>query len=223
MAMPLTGLEREELQRSGSLGNIQPVYGYYRQPNGWVKPAVMTALEELKYRREGWTPLPQYGRFDMASGYAADHPLELLFMNGGAHELSEDQIRQQGLYLNPPLIPVCRQALTQNHRHHTPACWAGAKRVEFPQVAHMTNLGPFPCRFCAVPKPTIEARNQHESVVHREEKSDIRTGETLAEGLVKGLGGREQTDTTAALTILAKELVKLKRVPRRRKNASPIE
>ena len=90
--MTMTELDREVLQRP-SVQNIKPTYGYYRQPNGWVKPAVVTAMEELKYRREGWTPLPQYGRFDMGTGYAADHPLELLFINGGAKELLLEQIK----------------------------------------------------------------------------------------------------------------------------------
>ena len=179
--------DQETVQRSAALGKISPTYGYYRQPNGWVKPAVVTELEELGYRREGWMPLPQYGRFDMGTGYAADHPLELLFINGGAKELCEEQIRQQGLYMNPPLLPSCRQALTQIHRRHIPACWVGAQKTVFPQVATMTGLGPFPCRFCGVAKPTVQARNQHEGVVHKEEKSDIRTGETLADGLIRGL------------------------------------
>ena len=132
-------------------------------------------------------PLPQYGKFDMGTGYAADHPLELLFINGGAKELCEEQIRQQGLYMSPPLIPLCKQPLTQYHRRHAPSCWAGATPVVFPQLAGMTGLGPFECRFCGVAKATVEARDQHEGVMHKEEKSDIRTGETLADGLIKGL------------------------------------
>lgn len=222
--MVMTALEHEAAQRGGAgTTNIRPVYGYYRQPNGWVKQAVMTELEELKYRREGWEPLPQYGRFDMSTEYAAGHPLELLFINGGAYELSEEQIRQQGLYMNPPLIPSCRLPLTQNHKRHTPACWVGAKPVNFPQVAGMKSLGPFPCRFCGVEKPTVEARNQHEAVVHKEEKGDIRTGETLADGLVKGLAGQGsqsdgETAMLRAVAMLTKEVAKLKRSQGSRKD-----
>ena len=177
----------QEVTFGPNLSRIRPTYGYYRQPNGWVKPAVVTAMEELKYRREGWVPLPQYGRFDMGTSWAADHPLELLFVMDGAKELCEEQIRQQGLFMNPPLVPTCRQGLTQLHRQHDRNCWIGAKPVEFPQVAHMTDLGPFLCRFCDRKLPTTEARSQHEGVMHKDEKSDIRTGETLAACLIEGL------------------------------------
>ena len=184
-----TMVEQEALQRAVGQpqGSVRPNYGYYRQPNGWIKPAVITSLEELKYRREGWVPLPQYGRFDMGTGYTADHPLELLLMNGGARELCEDQIRQQGLYMNPPLLPTCRQAITQNHKKHSPSCWINAKPAYFPQVENMTDLGPFDCRFCDRKLPTTQARDQHESVMHKEEKASIRTGESLAGALNKGL------------------------------------
>ena len=210
-------IDQEAMQRIAP-GGIKPPYGYYRQPNGWIKPAVTTALEELSYRREGWVPLPQYGKFDMVTGYAADHPLELLFMNGGAKELCEEQIRQQGLYMKPPVIPVCHQALTQFHRRHTPSCWVGAKPVEFPQIAHMTNLGPFECRFCGVAKPTLEARSQHESVTHKEEKGDIRTGETLAAGLVEGL--KPEVAAPSNVTALLARLVELEAKEERREQKS---
>lgn len=217
--MTTTDLQREALQRNDFSG-IKPTYGYYRLPNGWIKPAVVTPIEELKYRREGWEPLPQYGRFDMGTGYAADHPLELLLINGGAAELCEDQIRQQGLYMNPPVLPTCRLALTQSHRSHTPRCWIGAKPVHLPQVAAMENLGPFDCRFCGTARqfPTIEARSQHEVVIHKEEKGNVRTGETLAESLVKGLSKHPITEnkpeadtTTGKIEALTKEIAKLKR------------
>lgn len=217
--MVMTAMEQEAAQRTvgGLMRGLTPTYGYYRQPNGWIKPAVVTELEELKYRREGWTPLPQYGRFDMGTGYAADHPLELLFMNGGAPELCEDQVRQQGLYMNPPVIPTCRQALTQQHKRHAPACWVGAKPVQFPQVANMKDLGPFPCRFCTRSSATIEGRDQHEKVIHRDEKGNIQMGETLGGTLAEALGtpgtpavGSEAV-LHALLATLTKEMVELKR------------
>ena len=213
-------LEREAIERlyTRTPGRIKPVYGYYRQPNGWIKPAVVTALEELKYRREGWEPLPQYGRFDMNSGYAADNPLELLLIKGGAKELCEDQIRQQGLYMNPPMLPTCRQALTQFHVRHSPECWVGAKPVVFPQVAQMTDLGPFECRFCGIPKPTQQARSQHESVMHKEEKGDIRTGETLAAGLVEGL--KPEVAAPSNVTALLARLAELEAKEERREQKS---
>lgn len=208
--MTMTAIEHEAQMRSlgGLTGSIRPNYGYYRQPNGWIKPAVMTPMEELKYRREGWEPLPRYGRFDMGTGYAADHPLELLFMLGGAAELCEDQIRQQGLYMNPPLVPTCRQALTQQHRKHSPACWVGAKPVHFPQVANMKDLGPFLCRFCDRKSATIEGRDQHEGVMHQEEKGNIQMGETLAASLTEGMGKPGATAEVKAIVDVLTELTK---------------
>ncbi len=177
----------EDARQQGRLTRVLPTYGYYRQANGWITVSVVTDLEELKYRREGWEPLHQYGRFDMTTEYAADHPLEQLFMFGGAKELIPEQIIQCGLHLNPPLVPTCRHRLDQDHKLHTAACFEGARPVEFPQIEGM-DIEPRPCRFCEnAPYPTDAARNQHEKVCHKEEKGDIRTGETLAAAMVKGL------------------------------------
>ena len=170
-------------------GQTAPTYAYYRQPNGWITVSPCGDMDELKYRREGWEPLHQYGRFEMATEYAADHPLELLFIGGGAFELPYEQVIGQALHLNPPLIPSCSQTLGKSHRHHTGACWAGARAVRFPQLRG--DEQPFPCRFCdREDLPTEAARAQHEGVAHKEEKSDIRTGETLAASLIKGFGGQ---------------------------------
>ena len=166
---------------------VAATYGYYRQPNGWITIAVVTELEELKYRREGWTPLPQYGRFDMSTVYAANHPLELLLMRGGAKELSIEQIVESGFHLNPPLVPTCGRAFTQFHRAHSPECMADAKPAQFPQMAGM-EVESFQCRFCdRSPFPTDRSRSQHEAVMHREEKNSIRTGSVLADSLVEGM------------------------------------
>ena len=66
---------------------IKPTYGYYRQPNGWITVSPVTQLEEVAYIRDGWQSLPRYGRVEMTTEYMADHPLEPLFMAGGAKEL----------------------------------------------------------------------------------------------------------------------------------------
>ena len=166
-----------------------PTFGYYRQPNGWITVSPVTDLEQLRYMREGWTQLPHYGRFEMATEYAADHPLEMLLMQGGAKELCVDQILANGLHLNPPLVPTCRQLFTQFHKRHLASCWASARPAQFPQLEGMTTLGPFPCRFCGEDKPTVKVRDQHENVRHQTEKTSIRMGDTLSEALVKGLKG----------------------------------
>ena len=180
----------EDAVERGRMRVPRPTYGYYRQPNGWITVAAVTDLEELKYRREGWEPLPQYGRFQMAHEYAADHPLEALFMQGGAHELPIDQVIESGFHLNPPVVPSCRQLLTQNHARHDAACMRGARPVDFPQLEGWDGES-FQCRFCDRPPfPTEKARGQHEGVMHKDEKSDIRTGQTLADALIQGFGGR---------------------------------
>lgn len=182
--------EAEEVSEERRVAKIRPTYGYYRQPDGWITASPMTDMDELKYRRGGWEPLTRYGYFEMSTDWAANHPLEALFMRGGARELSEDQIIQQGLYMDPPLVPTCRQPLNQDHKRHVYECMANAKPVVFPQLKHRTDLGPFACTFgCGREFPTTAARDQHASVMHAPEKSDERTGESLATALTKGLSG----------------------------------
>jgi hypothetical protein len=179
----------EDATRQGVTKQVKPTFGYYRQPNGWITVSPATDLEELSYRREGWEPLNQYGRIEMGTEYMADHPLEPLFMRGGVKELCVEQIIGMGLHLDPPVVPTCGRSLDQYHRHHMAVCWNGAKPVSFPQLDGMETES-FQCRFCErSPFPTEKARDQHEGVMHKEEKSDIRTGETLADSLVKGLSG----------------------------------
>lgn len=184
-----------EMIQTGQLGRIRPTMGYYRQPNGWITMGVTTELEELNYRRQGWEPLPQYGRFDMTAEYAANHPLELLFMKGGAKELSLDQILSSGFHLNPPVVPVCGLALTQYHKSHISTCWIGAQPIRFPQLEGKEYPG-FQCNFCDRPLfPTEKARDQHASVMHKDEQGDIRTGQVLADALIRGFSGQQPTDT----------------------------
>ena len=179
----------EDATRQGVTKEAKLTYGYYRQPNGWITVSPATDLEELKYRREGWEPLNEYGRIEMASEYMTDHPLEALLMQGGAKELCREQIVEMALHLNPPVVPTCGRFLDQYHKRHTAACWRGAEPVSFPQLEG-TEMEGFPCHFCdRSPFPTEKARDQHEGVMHKEEKSDIRTGQTLADSLVKGLSG----------------------------------
>lgn len=230
MVMEAVREEREEELRFADVGlpastylpqaRIQPLYGYYRQPNGWITVAITTQIEEVKYRAEGWEPLVQYGRFDMSNKYTVDNPLEWLFQQGGAKELDEEQIRQQGLYLRPkrmprygwPLIPTCRQPITQYHKNHHTDCWRGAKPVEFPQLEHMDGLGPFPCSYCDRQNlPTPQARDQHMSVAHKKELDNIEMGKALAEALVGGLqrSGVSVAAKEASPNDLALEAVRL--------------
>lgn len=200
------------MQEEGTMERIQPTYGYYRQPDGFITLSPATELEELHYMKEGWGPLRRYGRVEMCSEWVADHPLETLFLRGGAHELSAEQIERQGLYMNPPLLPVCRQPLNQFHKRHSSSCWVGAQPVTFPQIAHM-ELQPAVCRFCQERRPTAAAISRHEDIMHKDEKGDIRTGETLASGLLKGLEPVIQAASTPSdsqVAVLVEELRSLR-------------
>jgi len=176
----------EEAQARGGVGTGYCKYGYYRQPNGWITVSPMAPIDLARYQEEGWTPLRQYGFMEMNSEYAADHPFEALFMFGGVEEMPVDQIIGMAFHLNPPVVPSCGRRLDQVHKHHTRACWVGARPVSFPQLTDPPEG--LPCRFCErSPFPTGAARDQHEAVMHKDERGEIRTGEVLAGALVRGL------------------------------------
>lgn len=188
----MTMTAMEHAQSLGLTSGARSEHAYYRQPNGWITVSPITELDELRYRREGWEPLPQYGHVEMTTEYVVDHPLEVLFMFGGAHELPVDQIIEMGLHLNPPLVPTCGKRLSQSHKKHNANCWVDAEPVSFPQLKESPSG--FPCRFCdRLPFPSEKARTQHEGVMHKDEKGDIRTGETLADSIVRGLKGAPET------------------------------
>lgn len=172
-----------------SLGQqIQPTFGYYRQPNGWITVSPITRLERISYIEQGWEHLAKYGAFDMTP-YVANHPFEGLFMFGGAGEMQVEQIIATGLYMDPPLVPTCRQHITQFHRGHKVGCWRGAKPVVFLQLADVPKgvLGPFPCEFCPRKLPTQQARNQHQQVAHKEELGNLQTGRSLGTSLAEAM------------------------------------
>lgn len=189
----------EEARQAGVLTRVQPTWGYYRQPNGWITCSPITDIEELNYRREGWEPLPQYGKVEMTSEYTADHPLEVLFMFGGVKELSVEQVIESGFWMKPPTVPSCGVPINQNHKRHRATCWVGATTLEFRQVPPETPRQ-FNCRFCSRPHPTEKARDQHESVMHTKEQGDIRTGSVLAEALIKGLNKSEAPPVQASVS-----------------------
>ena len=88
------------------------------------------------------------------------------------------------------LVPGCLTPLNQNHSRHTRLCMAGAQTVVFPQITE-ADMVSYQCRFCNRPPfSTGEKRDQHETVMHKDEKSDIRTAESLAGAMIKGFGGR---------------------------------
>ena len=168
----------------------KPQFGYYRQPNGYITVAVTSPMERLAYLEEGYVHLRTYGNFDMTTDYAANHPFELLFINGGAKEMPEAQVVELGFNIHPPKIPRCRQAISQYHKGHRGACFP-MLIVAFPQVNSHES---YPCRFSECSRyleenafPTIAGRDQHENVMHKEEKGDIKTGEAIGEAIISGL------------------------------------
>ena len=204
---------------------IQPTYGYYRQPNGWITVSPITRMERIKYVEEGWEHLARYGSFDM-SPYVAAHPFEALFMFGGVGEMPAEQVIQMGLYLDPPRVPTCRQQLTQFHRGHTPGCWQGASRVQFPQLADVDQglLGPFPCAFCERQMATIQAREQHQMVAHKDALGNLQTGRSLGASLADALkktGAQEASreDLQRELSLLQLQVKELREasMPRAKK------
>ena len=111
-----------------------------------------------------------------------------------------DQIIQNGLYIDQPLVPRCRQHLTQFHRSHRADCWRGAQPVEFPQLADVPKalIGPFVCDFCKRKMPTAEAREQHQSVAHTEPLGDVRTGTSLGKALAEAMSKTNGTPAVAS-------------------------
>lgn len=188
-----------------------PGFGYYRQPNGYITVSVTSAMERMNYMEEGWQPLTQYGSFDMATEYMANHPFEPLFMQGGAGELPLRQVIDNGFHVKAPIIPRCGQPLGPTHKRHSDRCWPG-KAVVFPQLPEDTPK--FPCRFEGCNRslpgselPTKSALDRHETVMHKEERGDITTGNVLGEAIVKGLANimtkSTNLDTPEISSILA--------------------
>ena len=162
-------------------------HGFYRQPNGWITVSPAADFDQLHYINRGWTFLRDYGRCEIRDEYTADHPFENMFFHGGAKEFNRTQIIESGWNLNPPLIPGCRTALSQNHPRHNRRCMDGAVPVVWPQL-NDGDYEEFPCRFCERdPFALAKAREQHETTMHKEEKSDIRQGQTTADALIAGL------------------------------------
>ena len=186
--------ERQQAIAQATRG-IRPTHIYYRQPNGWITFGAATMIERAKFQAEGWQPLTDYPSFDFANVWASDNPHVTLFQFGGAKEMPLDQIIAHGYHFWPPLVPTCRQPRTEKHSHSR-ACYIGARPVEFPQLEGMELPERPVCRFCGRDTlATMEARDQHERVAHKDEIGNVRTGEVLAENLVKGLRGGNQAET----------------------------
>jgi hypothetical protein len=153
----------------------------------------MSTIDLARYQEEEWEPLRQYGFMEMNSEYAADHPFEALFMFGGAKEMPVEQIIGMAFHLTLPVVPSCGKRLDQNHKHHNRGCWVNAQPVSFPQLTDPPDG--FQCRFCERPPfPSGTAREQHEAVMHKDERGEIRTGEVLANAMVRGLKGVSQAE-----------------------------
>jgi hypothetical protein len=193
-------------------------YGYYRQPNGWitVSPIGKNNTDLHRYQDEGWVPLVrQYGPFDFPREYYANHPFEVLFLRGGAHEMPVAQIKALGYDRNPPKMPRCNLALGEEHAGptkrpiHFDRCWMGAQPVVFPQLAGLEPDAVPPCEFCERDDFTSRpGREQHMRVLHIEELREISAAREMAKGMreamvlgVQGITGVNQALAGSGLPI----------------------
>lgn len=180
-------------------------YQYYRQPNGWIDFGQIgkTRSYEKQYMTGGYQPLggpmaailgnADYGVFDLQP-YYLQHPHEVLFQRGGAHELPAEQVIALGYHLNPPLIPRCGLQVGAEHKAasggmsrnglHLGVCWAGAQSAQFPQLAGRKAEEPGACPFCDRANfPAAPARTQHIRVMHRDDMREM----SLADAIVRGV------------------------------------
>lgn len=181
-------VEEEVAQRAPTGGRTRPIFGYYRKVDGDITVDVTSPMERLAYLEEGWQFLSAYGTFDATTEYAANHPFEALFMFGGAKEMSVKQVVENGFHVWAPDIPSCGKALDQNHKRHSSACMPRVK-VKFPQLVG-TDAKAWECTFCEQVRATKAGIDNHMTVVHREERGELRGGEAIAAALIKGLGGK---------------------------------
>ena len=186
-------VNEERIQRAEELGGIvtrrhAATHLYYRLPDGSIDHGSADPVEQRRLMEGGWVPLPQYGRLDILYVYIGWHPLEPLFIRGGAKELSAEQVIANGYWQNPPKIPGCRIVLNPDHVHHKAECWVGAEEVAFPQVPPDTPRS-FICTFCRRAFPVEMARDQHASVMHQKEQGDLRAAEMMAKALGEAMRG----------------------------------
>ena len=171
-------------------------HAYYRLPDGSISSGGAGDVEMVWLRRGGWERLDAYGIFFMDGIYMANHPYEPILMRGGEKEFSPHQIITEGMWQNPPLVPGCNQVISDAHKRHTSACMRTAWAPTWPQVDPSTPRA-FPFNFCERALPTVQARDQHESVAHKEEKGQIRSGEHLANAMLRGFGQQSSPESPA--------------------------
>lgn len=170
---------------------------FYRQPNGWITsgPIGKGHSRKFAYQRQGWTPLEEYGRFDLLD-YYANQPLEVLFLRGGAKELPVEQVKALGFHLHPPLLPNCQLQLGAKHAarmeypNHYNLCWQDAQPVTFPQLEGQTFQKVDQCEFCERDNFASDAsRSQHMRVLHKDEMASIAAAREMAKGMQSAVAG----------------------------------
>lgn len=171
----------------------KPNFGYYRQSNGYITVAQTSPMEEMNYMKlDRCIRMPEYGSFDMTTEYAAHHPFELLFINGGAKEMPVEQVLELGFHVSAPIIPRCRQRLDQMHRGHDSSCYPGIK-VTFPQLADAdTTVYPCTTEGCNRSRsgnelPSAEALKNHTTVMHSDDSKSVKNGSAIGQAIVEGL------------------------------------
>jgi len=191
MAAPLTTAEPNSVI-------IDQGLVYCRFPDGSIIPCDASPMELMKKINRGIQVLNDYGQFG-SNAYYMEHPFEPLLQAGGAREFTVQQIVELGYHLRPPLIPTCEQhvGMSKDHLSHTgrplagsakaQGCWRGARPAWFPQLEGVDlPEAPEPCDAPGCDRgdfPTIEARRQHQSVMH----ADLRQQRELGDAIVAGL------------------------------------
>lgn len=200
MTTAMSDIAEEEFAQASRQGGVRPVFGYYRKPDGDITFDVTSPMERLHYLEEGWKYLPEYGSFDATTEYTANHPFETLFLFGGAEAMPVQQVIDNGFHVWPPEIPGCKRALDQSHKRHSGVCWSNKRVVKFPQLAG-SGAKAWPCTFCAEVRATEAGIENHMTVVHRQERGEMRGGEAIAAAIVKGLTP-PQDDASRLLAVL---------------------
>lgn len=168
-----------------------PTHGYFRnRKNGYITIYEINAHARLRATEQrGWDYLKDYGGFPLMPAHN-DDPHEVLFLRGGAKEMTVAQIEECGYHYHPPLLPTCGLQLGQRHREHKDACYRGAKPVVFPQLADRVYPEKPVCEHgCGENRwfTSTAARDQHYRVMHEKELSEQAQGRALAAGVREAL------------------------------------
>lgn len=158
-------------------------HGYWKNQNGDIVIGGMWANEYMEQSQRGWTPLRQYGSFDVYSNNIAFNadPFRLLLERGGAKEFPLSQIREMGWHRKLPF-----------------------PGLHFPQLDGVENTD-VQCGHCGRWFLTTQNLSTHESVMH----TAISQNQGLSRVLVNALGKsaeKQNEPMIGFLTVMAEQM-----------------